>query len=91
MNFIAMNLYSCFNVLRILQNQRLKHMTNIVKRDSLLNELSKQKAVYMEMKAQQDQQKMDMSKLNMMINQGEEESTRLRDMYSKELKKRNDR
>jgi hypothetical protein len=32
-----------------------------------------------------------MSKLNMMINQGEEESTRLRDMYSKELKKRNDR
>jgi hypothetical protein len=50
-----------------------------------------QKAVYMEMKAQQDQQKMDMSKLNMMINQGEEESTRLRDMYSKELKKRNDR
>jgi hypothetical protein len=66
-------------------------MTNIVKRDSLLNELSKQKAVYMEMKAQQDQQKMDMSKLNMMINQGEEESTRLRDMYSKELKKRNDR
>lgn len=76
---------------KILQNQRLKHMTNIVKRDSLLNELSKQKAVYMEMKAQQDQQKMDMSKLNMMINQGEEESTRLRDMYSKELKKRNDR
>lgn len=66
-------------------------MTNVVKKDSLLNEVSKQKAVYTEMKAQSDQQKMDMSKLNMMINQGEEESTRLRDQYSKELKKRNDR
>ena len=60
-------------------------------RDGLRNEVAKQMSLCNEMKATVEQQKMDLSKLNMMMNQGEEESSKLRDRYSKEEKKRNDR
>lgn len=74
-----------------LQKRRLKHMHSIVMRDGLRNEVAKQNAIYAEMKSTVEQQKMDLSKLNMMMNQGEDESSKLRERYSVEEKKRNDR
>lgn len=76
---------------RELQKRRLKHMHSIVMRDGLRNEVAKQNAIYAEMKSTVEQQKMDLSKLNMMMNQGEDESSKLRERYSVEEKKRNDR
>ncbi|XP_069141238.1 coiled-coil domain-containing protein 146-like [Argopecten irradians] len=76
---------------RELQKHRLKHMNSIVMRDSLRNEVAKQTNIYNDMKATVEQQKMDLNKLNNMMNAGEEESTRLRNRYSKEEQKRNDR
>lgn len=66
-------------------------MHSIVMRDGLRNEVAKQNAIYAEMKSTVEQQKMDLSKLNMMMNQGEDESSKLRERYSVEEKKRNDR
>ena len=76
---------------RELQKRRLKHMHSIVMRDGLRNEVAKQNTIYAEMKSTVEQQKMDLSKLNMMMNQGEDESSKLRERYSVEEKKRNDR
>lgn len=66
-------------------------MHSIVMRDGLRNEVAKQNGIYAEMKSTVEQQKMDLSKLNMMMNQGEDESSKLRERYSVEEKKRNDR
>ncbi|KAJ8301978.1 hypothetical protein KUTeg_020965 [Tegillarca granosa] len=76
---------------RELQKQKLKHMNSIVMRDSLRNEVAKMTNLHTEMKATIEQQKMDLSKLNTMINQGEDESTRLRKRYSDVQQKRNER
>ena len=76
---------------RLLQKQRLKHMNSIVIRDGLRNEMAKQQRLEEEMREKREQQKMDMSKLNIMINQGEEQMVKLRKRYEKNVQHRNDR
>jgi len=76
---------------RYLQKQRLKHMNSIVMRDSLRNEVAKQQRIEEEMHDMRDQQKMDISKLNTMINQAEEQMTKLRNRYEKAITHRNER
>lgn len=76
---------------RLLQKQRLKHMNSIVIRDGLRNEMAKQQRLEEEMREKREQQKMDMAKLNMMINQGEEQMVKLRKRYEKNVQHRNDR
>lgn len=76
---------------RLLQKQRLKHMNSIVIRDSLRNEMAKQQRLEEEMREKREQQKMDMAKLNLMINQGEEQMVKLRKRYEKNVQHRNDR
>lgn len=66
-------------------------MNSIVMRDSLRNEVAKQTNIYNDMRATVEQQKMDLNKLNNMMNQGEEESNGMRNRYIKEEQKRNDR
>jgi len=66
-------------------------MNSVVMRDSLRNEVAKQTNIYNEMKATVEQQKMDLNKLNNMMNHGEDESNNLRSKYSEEEQKRNDR
>lgn len=88
---VNFNFYGYSSPNRELQKRRLKHMHSIVMRDGLRNEVAKQNAIYAEMKSTVEQQKMDLSKLNMMMNQGEDESSKLRERYSVEEKKRNDR
>ena len=78
-------------VCRLLQKQRLKHMNSIVIRDGLRNEMAKQTRLEEEMREKREQQKMDMSKLNLMINQGEEQMVKLRKRYEKNVQHRNDR
>ncbi|XP_076468743.1 coiled-coil domain-containing protein 146-like [Babylonia areolata] len=76
---------------RLLQKQRLKHMNSIVIRDGLRNEMAKQQRLEEEMREKREQQKMDMAKLNLMINQGEEQMVKLRKRYEKNVQHRNDR
>ncbi|BFZ08931.1 hypothetical protein BsWGS_11970 [Bradybaena similaris] len=76
---------------KTLQKQRLKHMNAIVMRDSLRNEMSKQQQLQEEMREKREQQKMDMAKLNLMINQGEEQMVKLRKRYEESVQHRNDR
>ncbi|WAR25693.1 CC146-like protein [Mya arenaria] len=76
---------------RYLQKQRLKHMNSVVMRDSLRNEVAKQQRIEEEMHDKRDQQKMDIGKLNMMINSAEEQMTKLRNRYEKAITHRNER
>ncbi|KAL3853073.1 hypothetical protein ACJMK2_016653 [Sinanodonta woodiana] len=76
---------------RHLQKQKLKHMNSIVMRDSMRNEVAKQQHIEEEMHEKREQQKMDISKLNMMINQAEEQMTKLRNRYEKAVSHRNER
>ena len=82
---------SFINQHRDLQKYRLKRMNAIVMRDSMRNELAKQQRLEEEMREKREQQKMDMSKLNLMINQGEEQMVKLRKRYEKNVQHRNDR
>ena len=76
---------------RLLQKQRLKHVNAIVIRDSLRNECAKQRRIEEEMREKREQQRMDISKLNMLINQAEEQMVRLRKRYENAVQHRNDR
>lgn len=76
---------------RTLQKQRLKHMNSVVMRDGLRNEVAKQQRIEEEMHDKRDQQKMDIAKLNTMINQAEEQMTKLRNRYEKAITHRNER
>ena len=58
---------------RQLQKQRLKHTNAIVIRDSLRNEVAKQHRIDEEMNIKREQQRMDIAKLNLLINQAEEQ------------------
>uniref|UniRef100_A0A0B6Y001 Cilia- and flagella-associated protein 58 central coiled coil domain-containing protein n=1 Tax=Arion vulgaris TaxID=1028688 RepID=A0A0B6Y001_9EUPU len=73
------------------QKHRLRRMNAIVMRDSLRNEMAKQLQLEGEMKEKREQQKMDMAKLNLMINQGEEQMVKLRKRYEENVQHRNDR
>lgn len=66
-------------------------MNSIVMRDSLRNEVAKQQRIEEEMHEKREQQKMDISKLNTMINQAEEQMTKLRNRYEKAITHRNER
>lgn len=56
---------------RLLQKTRLRHMNSIVIRDSLRNELAKQMRIEEHMREKRKQQKMEIEKLNNMINHAE--------------------
>ena len=66
-------------------------MNSIVMRDGLRNEVAKQQRIEEEMHEQREQQKMDIAKLNTMINQSEEQMTKLRNRYEKAITHRNER
>ncbi|XP_074646441.1 coiled-coil domain-containing protein 146-like [Tubulanus polymorphus] len=76
---------------RQLQKHRLKHVNSIVIRDSLRNEMAKQQRVEEDMKEKREQLRMDISKLNAMINQAEEQMVQLRKRYESAVQHRNDR
>lgn len=69
----------------------MKHMNSIVVRDSLRNEFEKQQHIEQEMKEKQSQQRMDIEKLNGMINLSEEQMVKLRKRYERSVQHRNDR
>lgn len=56
---------------RLLQKTRLRHMNSVVIRDSLRNELAKQMRIEEHMREKRKQQKMEIEKLNNMINHAE--------------------
>lgn len=66
-------------------------MNSVVMRDGLRNEVAKQQRIEEEMHDKRDQQKMDIAKLNTMINQAEEQMTKLRNRYEKAITHRNER
>ncbi|XP_019623769.1 PREDICTED: coiled-coil domain-containing protein 146-like [Branchiostoma belcheri] len=76
---------------RQLQKAKLKHQNSIVVRDSLRNEVAKARRLEEEMREKREQQRMDIAKLNLMINQAEEEMVRLRKRYENAVQNRNDR
>ena len=76
---------------RQLQKQRLKHTNAIVMKDSLRNEVAKQKRIEDEMREKRDQQRIDIQKLNLLINQSEEAMVQLRKRYETAVQHRNDR
>ncbi|XP_046358151.2 coiled-coil domain-containing protein 146-like isoform X1 [Haliotis rufescens] len=76
---------------RQLQKHRLKHRASLELRDSMRKEVAKQQRVEEAMREKQEQQKMDISKLNLMINQAEEQMVRLRKRYERAVQHRNDR
>ena len=76
---------------RQLQKQRLKHVNAIVIRDSLRNEVAKQHRIESDMGNKKEQQRMDIAKLNLLINQNEEIMVDQRKRYEKAVQNRNDR
>ncbi|PIK60071.1 putative coiled-coil domain-containing protein [Apostichopus japonicus] len=73
------------------QKAKLKHVNAIVLRDQLRNELAKQQRIESEMQQQLEQQRLDIAKLNLMINQAEEQMVRLRTRFKAAVQHRNDR
>ena len=76
--------------LRRLQKQRLKYANTLSLRDSIRNEVAKQRERENEMKEQLEQQKMDINNYNTIINMCEMESVGLRQRYDESVKERND-
>ncbi|XP_071815869.1 coiled-coil domain-containing protein 146-like [Apostichopus japonicus] len=82
---------SCHGKERQFQKAKLKHVNAIVLRDQLRNELAKQQRIESEMQQQLEQQRLDIAKLNLMINQAEEQMVRLRTRFKAAVQHRNDR
>ncbi len=76
---------------RQLQKQHLKYTNAIALRDSIRNEVTKQKLIQEEMNSIQEEQKMNISNYNNIVNYNELEATRLRKRYEDCVKERNDR
>ena len=76
---------------RQLQKQRVKHVSSVIVRDSLRTELSKQRAAADDVREKQDQLRIDIDILNVMINRAEEQMIQQRKRYEEEIQKRNDR
>ena len=76
---------------RHLQKQKLRHNNAIVIRDSLRNDVAKAQRYEEEMKEHREQQKMDIGKLNLLINQAEAAMQKLRKQYDTSVQHRNDR
>ncbi len=60
-------------------------------RDSLRNETAKQQRIEEEMREKREQQRMDIAKLNLLINQAEEQMVKLRKRYETAVKHRDNR
>ncbi|XP_054752363.1 coiled-coil domain-containing protein 146-like [Lytechinus pictus] len=82
---------SCHKKERQLQKKRLKHVNAVVLRDQLRNELAKQQRIEEEMREKREQQRLDIAKLNLMINQAEEQMVQLRKRFETAVQHRNDR
>ena len=74
---------------RQLQKQRLKHANSISLRDTIHNEVVKQKHVEEEIREVQEQQKLNIANYNNIVNYNEKESTKLRKRYDDAIKERN--
>jgi hypothetical protein len=74
-----------------LKKQRLKYADLVALRDSIRNEVAKQKYLLDEMKDIQEQQQMNINNYNDLLNYKEQESTRLRKRYEECVKERNAR
>lgn len=74
-----------------LQKQRLKHANAISLRDAIRNEVGKQREREQEMNDLMEQQKMDISNYNAIVNMSELELTRLRKRYDESVNERNTR
>ena len=74
-----------------LQKQRLKHANAISLRDSIRNEVAKQRERQEEMNDLMEQQKMDISNYNTIVNMSEFELTRLHKRYDESVNERNNR
>lgn len=66
-------------------------MNAVVLRDQLRNELAKQQRIEEEMREKREQQRLDIAKLNLMINQAEEQMVQLRKRFETAVQHRNDR
>ncbi|XP_072026353.1 coiled-coil domain-containing protein 146-like [Amphiura filiformis] len=82
---------SCHTKERHLQKAKLKHVNAVVLRDQLRNELGKQQRIEEEMREKREQQRLDIAKLNLMINQAEDQMVKLRKRYETAVQHRNDR
>ncbi len=76
---------------RRLQKQRLKHANAISLRDSIRNEVGKQREREQEMRDLMEQQRMDIGNYNAVVNVSELELTRLRKRYDEAVGERNGR
>ena len=76
---------------RQLQKNRTKHISSVIVRDSLRTEVSKQRAIANDVREKQDQLRIDIDVLNLMIGRSEELMVQLRKRYEEEIQKRNDR
>lgn len=76
---------------RQLQKHRMKHVNSLIVRDSLRTEVSKQRSIAEDIREKQDQLRIDTAKLNLLINQSEEQMVQLRKRYEEEIQRRNDR
>lgn len=79
------------NLERNLQKARLKHMNSLVLRDSLRNERAKALTLESELAEKREQLKAQISKLNTLNNQAEEQMVQLRKRYEIAVQHRNDR
>lgn len=69
----------------------MKYTSGITVRDSLRSEVSKQRQTDSELREKREQQRMEISKLEILIKQAEQQMVNLRKRYESEVKKRNDR
>ena len=91
MNTHFVSVYNALFSHRHLQKAKLKHVNAVVLRDQLRNELGKQQRIEEEMREKREQQRLDIAKLNLMINQAEDQMVKLRKRYETAVQHRNDR
>ncbi|PFX31256.1 coiled-coil domain-containing protein 146-like [Stylophora pistillata] len=75
---------------RVLQKARLKRNNAVVIRDSLRNEMSKRSKTEEENRDKREQLRLDIAKLNDLINKAEENMVQLRKRYESGVQERND-
>jgi len=75
---------------RLLQKARLKRNNAVVIRDSLRNEMSKRSKTEEENREKREQLRLDIAKLNDLINKAEENMVQLRKRYESAVQERND-
>jgi hypothetical protein len=82
---------STFCLFRRIQKQHLKFTNSIVIRDSIRNEVAKQKKIASDLREVQEQQKLNISIYNNLSVQNEHEAVKLRKRYDETVKTRNER